>query len=442
MTRFLLGLAALCVMAAGLTACGGGGGSSSSSSPAAAATSSTPAPPALTNLTPVVVDGGPASLSTGPNGYVQFNFAYVTVTLCAPGTNTCQTIDHVQLDTGSVGLRIPQSVLNASLLSAMPIQTSATGNAVAECYGYVDGYVFGSVRQADFQIGGETVGAMPLQVIGDTSLAGSVPSSCSSGGGSNLNTVSLLGANGVLGVGTTPTDCGSACTTAGGYAAAIYYDCPASGCGSIIARASSTTAPFQQLPNPVAAMAVDNNGLIVALPAPGTAGAASLTGTLYFGIGTQTNNGLGNATPLTASLSTAAEGSGLITALYKNQTLPNSYIDTGSSSYLFDDDSIAGCTGDFAGYYCPPATATISPTLQGATGTSITPSLAIENAQTLLSSSFSALPGLAANPRAVGLSNDYPSSFDFGLPFFYGRNVYVAIEGRSAGGVAGPYYAF
>ena len=33
-------------------------------------------------------------------------------------------------------------------------------------------------------------------------------------------------------------------------------------------------------------------------------------------------------------------------------------------------------------------------------------------------------------------------SFDWGLPFFYGRAVFTAIEGQSTPGGAGPYWAF
>ena len=32
--------------------------------------------------------------------------------------------------------------------------------------------------------------------------------------------------------------------------------------------------------------------------------------------------------------------------------------------------------------------------------------------------------------------------FDFGLPFFYGRSVFTAIEGRTAGTETGPFYAY
>ena len=165
MRRALLTLAALCSLATTLAGCGGGhgGGASSSSAPTAPA-------PVLSNFTTVTVDAGPAALASGADGYTAFNLAYVSVTLCAPGTNTCQTVDHVQVDTGSVGLRIPQSVLTPALLSALPLQKDANSNPVGECYGYVDGYAFGAVRQADIKIGGEAVSAMPLQVIGDSGV--------------------------------------------------------------------------------------------------------------------------------------------------------------------------------------------------------------------------------------------------------------------------------
>jgi len=441
MIRTLCALGALIV----LSACGGGGGGGSSSSAVSSTPPvTTPPPPATAaNSATITVDAGPAVLDTGPGAYIQDNTLYVSVTLCAPGTTNCQTIDHVLVDTGSVGLRIFQSVLSPGLLSALPLQTDASGDPVGECYGYIDGYVFGSVRQADFQIGGETVAGMPMQVVADTGVFSAVPSSCSSGGGANLNTVQLFGANGIIGLGVTTTDCGTFCQTAGGFSAAVYYDCPTSGCASIIARTAATTAPFQQLPNPVAAMSVDNNGVIISLPASSAAGQASLTGTLYFGIGTQTNNALGAATVLTTTTSSSPNGAGLFTATYGGQSLDQSFLDSGSTTYLFVDNSIALCTGSgFKGYYCPASPLALSPTLQGLSGATASGAFTLNNAQTLLSTSFSVLPGLGANPNAVSGLMAYPASFDFGLPFFYGRKIYTALEGRSAGGTAGPYIAF
>jgi hypothetical protein len=39
-------------------------------------------------------------------------------------------------------------------------------------------------------------------------------------------------------------------------------------------------------------------------------------------------------------------------------------------------------------------------------------------------------------------SQPIANSFDFGLPFFFGRNVYTAIQGRRAGTATGPYFAY
>jgi hypothetical protein len=440
MIRNLLAICALLL----LTACGGGGGSASSSS-SSISSSPNPSgpPPALTNFATLTVDAGPPALDTGPNAYIQYNVAYVSIILCAPGSTTnCQTIDHVQVDTGSVGLRIPASVLNASLLSALPIESDSNSKPLGECYGYVDGYAFGSVRQADFQVGGEKVAAMPLQVIGDSGAFAHVPSLCSAGGGANLATVSALGANGIIGVGVTTTDCGTVCATSGGYSAAIYYDCPASGCGSIVAEAASTAAPFQQVPNPVAAMAVDNNGTMVVLPSAPAAGETSMTGTIYFGIGTQTNNALGTASVLLTSTSASPEGAGLITAVYNGQALNESTIDSGTNLYFFVDRAITGCTGQYVGYYCPTSPLALNATLQGTNGASTSVSFTLQNAATLLNTTDAVLPDIGGNPNTFSGLNAYPQSFDFGLPFFYGRRVYTAIEGRNASGTTGPYFAF
>jgi hypothetical protein len=54
-----------------------------------------------------------------------------------------------------------------------------------------------------------------------------------------------------------------------------------------------------------------------------------------------------------------------------------------------------------------------------------------------LSTTFSAFDNVAA-PQGAGATQ----SFDFGLPFFYGRNVFVAIEGKTTTGGVGPYVAF
>jgi hypothetical protein len=58
----------------------------------------------------------------------------------------------------------------------------------------------------------------------------------------------------------------------------------------------------------------------------------------------------------------------------------------------------------------------------------------IANAQTLFSS-----PNFAAFDDVGGENS---GSFDFGLPFFFGKSVYTAIEGQSTPAGTGPYFAF
>ncbi len=56
------------------------------------------------NVAPLIVDAGPRSVaSSDPD----FNLAFTTVVVCAPDSTNCVTIDHVTVDTGSTGLRIP-----------------------------------------------------------------------------------------------------------------------------------------------------------------------------------------------------------------------------------------------------------------------------------------------------------------------------------------------
>src|SRR6185312_3563344 len=111
--------------------------SSSNSSSVSSSSSSSSSTPA--NTLDVVIDSGPAALAS-PTG----NVPYATVTICATGTSTCQTIDHILVDTGSTGLRVEYGALNASMLTALQGTYAKTGaDPVGECYQYLDGYVFG-----------------------------------------------------------------------------------------------------------------------------------------------------------------------------------------------------------------------------------------------------------------------------------------------------------
>ncbi|HMD83276.1 MAG TPA: DUF3443 family protein, partial [Terriglobia bacterium] len=220
------------------------------------------------NSVPIAVNFGPGPVQVGPptaNTSPYYNGVYTTVTVCEPNTATCQAIDNVLVDTGSVGLRVLGSALTGVTLN--PITDTTTGDTLYECVGYADGtYTWGPVEWATVQIGGETASqvpaaeggtasqGIPIQNISNTS---SPPTgmSCLSGGGSNNNTVALLGANGILGVGSTPQDCGLACESSS--SDGLYALCSTTACQI------PNVSLVDQVWNPVAAFASpDTNGVV------------------------------------------------------------------------------------------------------------------------------------------------------------------------------------
>ncbi len=374
----------------------------------------------VNNTAPIAVDGGPTvnGVSVGyPNG------AYATVTVCTPGTSTCQDIDHVLVDTGSVGLRVLSSVLGSVTL---PGQNASDGNPLAECYVRPDGYAWGPVSLAQVQVAGEIATSIPVQVIAPTGFS-AVPTSCTTQTtGGSLGSVSALKANGILGVGVFVQDCGSTCAT--GTPPNTYYSCPMSGCGAI------SVATAQQVTNPVTMFPNDNNGSLIQFPAVFSSGSPSAQGFLIFGIGTQPNNGLLTATVYGVSATGLNPGSFVST--YNNAAYPGS-ISSGANANYFLDSAITGFPGcTTPGFYCPSSAQTVSVTNTGTNGTSGSVSIAVSNADTLLSSGNLAFSNLA------GPGTGKTGGFLLGMPFFYGRTVFTAIDGASTPGGTGPYFAY
>jgi Protein of unknown function (DUF3443) len=279
----------------------------------------------------------------------------------------------------------------------------------------VSGYTWGPVQTADVEISGEKASSTTIELIG-TGIA--VPSGCSAFGLLPSNNVDSLRAKGILGIGLSAQDCGPGCPTS------IYYECPAS--GSCQGISESLT---QQLQNPVTLFATDKNGVIIELPAVPAAGEASVSGSLVFGIGTQSNNGLGGAKVYTA------DASGSFTTTLNGTPYSESFIDSGSNGFFFPS-TITQCpkNSNEPGFYCPTATQNLSATNQGANSVSGKVSFSVADAATLF-----------ANPSDSAFSDlggTFSGAFDWGLPFFYGQNVFVAIEGASTPGGPGPYWAY
>ncbi|MGT2471788.1 DUF3443 family protein [Paraburkholderia terrae] len=351
------------------------------------------------------------------------NMPYVSVTFCVPGkqgASQCATVDHMLLDTGSVGVRVIASAMGAAFAGKLPSQTGASNDstgkaAIAQCALFASGYTWGSTRSADVTIGKKTASGIPIHLIGDSAYAAWVPNDCTSRG-RGMNTVADLGANGIVGIGHLAHDYPEAAQAT---QIANYYYCPTPW------SCTAASVPLdKQTANPVTAFATDNNGTIIRLPALPSMGQPSVTGELVFGIGTRDNNAL-PAKPVFLTVNDR----GMFTTSYKARTI-ESYIDSGSNGLFFPDASLPVVDQWFA-----PATAQrLSATAFSGTGdVQSTIPFSIANASTLFNLGYAAHDNLGA-PMS--------SMFLWGLPFFYGRDVYTALSGMQAGPQKGPYVAF
>ncbi len=402
--RELAGCASLCLSGLLLAACGGGGGSE-------------PTPVAASPNGEIRI-----TVDSGPNG-TDVNRLYTSVTICKPGSATlCQTIDHVLVDTGSVGLRLLSSVVSPALqLSPVP---GPGGFALLNCAQFFDNtFAWGPVASADVLLGGQTAANVPIQVISDPAFNTLAPA-CSTG--IPINASTDLGANGILGLGLFTEDCGTSCVT---FAAnGFYYTCTSASCTAITGTTVSANA---QVKNVVPLFASNHNGFVIDLPGVSPAGTTTLSGALIFGIGTSARNQPGAV----ATLMTDSYGN--FTTQFAGRNLINSFIDSGSNGLYFPSATIPTCSAPgITDFYCPISITTLSATLFGVNLVGALVSFSIDNAATLLAD-----PSKAVLPTLSGPSGD-PSVFDWGLPFFYGRRVFFGIDGQTSALGTGPLIAF
>ena len=457
----LLALAALCSLA---VSCGGGGGSNNSNSSGstiaqqiASCTAGLPAlsVPTTGNSVPVILDAGPCAYGVPPGSPAgtaasvfvvgAANVPYTSVTVCTPGTTSCQTIDHVLVDTGSTGLRLMSSAVS----SALSLPSISTGNGpLIECIQFADGYSWGSMRRADVKLAGEVATNIPVQVIGDASSY-SVPGTCSSTSTHALNDSISFGANGVLGIGVFAQDCGSGCVTT---PTSLYYACPTTS-----TCAETAVAVANQATNPVFAFPADYNGVLLQFPSlAANGGALNLTGTLTFGINTQTNNQTSSVSPSGAIYLADDTGDFFSTInsvgggyTFTATAYSNSFIDSGSNGIYLPGTNIP--TDATSGWFIPVDAATgniitINATQSGSTGfgyvngvptstptsTTNTFNFSIANANTVL---FSSGNGSNTAFSSLGASSTFAATsvggIDWGMPFFFGRPVFVGMEGNT-----------
>ncbi len=373
------------------------------------------------NVLPVTVNGSTCDSSlTEPVGYI--NDPCVSVTVCTPGNSTCQTINSILLDTGSYGLRIfKQALGNVSLT---PV---ASGSGfLAECVSYADGSSdWGPVEMANVILGNEPAVAVPIQVIDYTFPTGAAANNVCSGSDQKP---SDAGFNGILGVGPSVQDCGNGCAT---YADnQQYYLCTGSTC------TGTTVALTDQVSNPVASLPADNNGIIVELPDVLSAGQPSVGGIVVLGIGTLFNNTPSGVT--TYTLNTYAE----FTTTFNSVSYASSFIDTGSNGLFFPYSRHQSSLQECGEWFCTSTTSSntdgitsLSAIIEGASGSPTGPvSFQIGDFDTLINS--------VTNNVFSDIGGTFVGGFDWGLPFYFGRNIFIGLEGLSSSLGNGPYFAY
>lgn len=359
------------------------------------------------NVMAVTVNGSLCSASS------YLNKPCVSVTVCTPDLSACQTVNDILLDTGSYGLRIFQQAIPSL---SLPQVASGTGSLTG-CVQFADGSsLWGPIRRAAVKLGNEPAVTVPIQVI--DAAFGTLPLPCANADPSPVSS----GFAGILGVGVLTEDCGPGCVFSS--ANGVYYSCIGASC------TGTTVALADQVQNPVARLPLDNNGLLVRLPSVPVGGVPSLDGSVIFGVGTRANN-----TPVSPTVFPTDQNGDIRTIFNNINTV--GFLDTGSNGLFFphaDPFVLPVCDPPNSDWYCPPVTRALLATNIGANGTpSQSVSFNVSNLNTLISSPNNVFSD-SAGPSTFG--------FDWGLPFFMGRDVFFGMEGKTSPLGAGPYVAY
>lgn len=365
----------------------------------------------------------------------EINKPCVTVTICQPGTSNCTTISNLLLDTGSFGLRVFRNSSIDAL--SLPAVTVSGGAGLYQCEAFADSSItWGPVKTASVILGGENAVEVPIQVIDSTAFQGDYTACINSvgTGATVLDTPANAGFNGILGVGSLVSECESDCYTNANNE--IYYACSGSTCNGTTVTAS------QLVQNIIPLLSADNNGIVIDLPAINTTSTpsgetVSLEGYAYLGINTQSNN---TVSPSSVKVF-ASDSQEDIQSTFNGSTL-TAFVDTGSNGLFFNYSGIPDCStvnSSFAGFFCPAnnsvvngLTATILPAA-GLGTTTATATFGIGNAVDMYDAGYRVSYLIGGNGGQI---------FDWGLPFFIGRKVYLGMENKSSSLGTGSYYAF
>lgn len=342
-----------------------------------------------------------------------FNRLTVSITVCEPGTDTCATIDHVMVDTGSTGLRLDRAALPAEF--RLPVLPGPQSQPLAECLRFGDGTAaWGGLYGADFRIGSLRAPDLPVQLFEDDApnRAGDCPQS-------KVTPTS----NGTLGVSAHLTDCFGRCDQT--VWVPLVYGCAEAACTPL----RGAVAPEFRLPNPLTRLDAGRiNGLIFDLPPLPPGGARTLTGTLTFGI---------DAGALAGARILRLNERGAFTTRYDGRTLPASYIDSGTGTYTFANLRLPACIRP-SWAFCISPPQELQAVMVGEDGTEIPMGFRVGDYNAELTS------GNTVSDRMATIAAQDSQAFVWGAPFFMGKRVFLVPEGASVlgTGTPGPFYAF
>jgi hypothetical protein len=377
------------------------------------------------NMAPLYVDGNPCLSEI----FMTNTVAYTNIKICPPGSQAnCQVIDHVIVDTGSVGLRIGYSVLknNPNLLAGM--QNVSTGGAqiLTNCQGFFDGSsLYGPVQTADVYIADTFAPNFPLQIFGQIDPGSNV---CGSPEG-----IKQFGANGIVGVRISPLG-----------AEGSFYSCntdgksSCTGCTFDGSKCTTENTTYNPIPNLVSQLKNDNNGFTIDLHNIQDSGATvPVLGLLILGVGTQADN-----TPPEGIIPLQAPGA-YINLTIGNNTASGAIIDSGTSVLFINDPDLPPCPVN-SFFYCPITTKSKNPTpttpisLGLSSNTATTPAFDVTykvgNADALFFNGIA----LAYNDLAASADGLSPT---LGLPMFFGRTMYFVFDGQQSPLGTGPINA-
>jgi hypothetical protein len=126
-----------------------------------------------------------------------------------------------------------------------------------------------------------------------------------------------------------------------------------------------------------------------------------------------------------------------MTTNFAGGTYNGSFIDSGSNGLYFPQvSSVPTCDSSStvaAGWFCPSDFVSLSAVQVGQNGVAAGVNFFVGNADGLFNTSAVVFNDVGA---------PYSGGFDWGLPFFLGRTVYVGLEGTTSPMASGTYWAY